>query len=89
MFRYLLVLPDDAPNDPTTFVTVVLNWSVGDDHAPRSEQLRILGIETQIADLLVDNGFTGVFVVQPLAIPSATMMSPSVLPNGPARRRTA
>ena len=68
MLRYLLVLPDDAPNDPTTFVTLVPNWSVGETiMVGEGEQLQILGIETQIDDVLVDNGFNGVFTVAPRA----------------------
>ena len=30
MFRYLLVLPDDEPNDPLSWLTAVPNWSVGE-----------------------------------------------------------
>jgi hypothetical protein len=65
MFRYLLVLPDDEPNDPAVFVTAVPNWSVGET-IPLSagEQMRILAIDTPVA--LVDHGFTGVLTVEPL-----------------------
>ncbi len=65
VFRYLLVLPDDEPNDPASFVTAVPNWSVGETITlGEGEQLRILGIEAEIA-LLVDRGFDGVFTVEP------------------------
>jgi len=30
------------------------------------ERLRILGIETEITDVLVDHGFNGVFTVEPV-----------------------
>jgi hypothetical protein len=65
MFRYLLVLPDDEPNDPAAFITAVPNWSVGETiMLGEGEQLRILAIETSIA--AVDHGFTGIFTVGPL-----------------------
>jgi len=68
MFRYLLVLPDDEPNDPASWATAVPNWSVGETiMLGEGERLRILGIETEIADVLVDHGFNGVLTVEPLA----------------------
>ena len=68
MFRYLLVLPDGEPHDPPSWATVVPNWSVGETiMLGEGEQLRILGIETEIAVELVDHGFNGVFIVEPVA----------------------
>ena len=67
MFCYLLVLPDGVPNDPASFLTAVPNWSVGETIVlGEGEQLRILAIETEIADVLVDHGFNGVFTVEPV-----------------------
>jgi hypothetical protein len=65
VFRYLLVLPDDEPNDPASFVTAVPNWGVGETIAlGGGERLRILGVETSIAAVL-ERGFDGVFTVEP------------------------
>ena len=67
MFRYLLVLRNEEPNDPASWVTAVPNWSVGETiMLGEGERFRILGIETEIADVLVDHGFTGVVTVEPL-----------------------
>ena len=67
MFRYLLVLRNDEPNDPASWVTAVPNWSVGETiMLGEGEPFRILGIETEIADVLVAHGFTGVVTVEPV-----------------------
>jgi hypothetical protein len=67
MFRYLLLLTDDKPNDPASWATVVPNWSVGETiMLGDGERLRILGIDTEIADVLVDHGFNGIFTVEPV-----------------------
>jgi hypothetical protein len=67
MFRFMLLLPDDEPNDPAVFLTPVPYWSVGDAIIlGEGERLRILGIETEITDVLVDHGFNGVFTVEPV-----------------------
>ena len=67
MFRYLLVLDNDEPNDPASWVTAVPNWSVGETITlGEGGRLRILGIETEISPVLVDHGFTGIFTVEPL-----------------------
>jgi hypothetical protein len=64
MFRYLLKLTDGEPNDPAAFVTAVPNWNVGEIiPLGRGEELRVLAIETDIADELIDAGFNGIFVV--------------------------
>ena len=68
MFRYLLVLPNDEPNDRASWATLVPNWDVGETiMLGEGERLRILGIETEIAAALVDHGFNGIFTVEPLA----------------------
>jgi hypothetical protein len=65
MFRFLLRLADGAPNDPPALVTAVPNLTVGETFTTgRGEQWRILAIETEIADELVDAGFNGVFTVE-------------------------
>jgi hypothetical protein len=67
MFRYLLIRTGGKPYDPVTWETAVPNWSVGETiMLGEGEQLRILDIQTEIADVLVDHGFTGVFTVEPV-----------------------
>jgi hypothetical protein len=66
VFRYVLMLPDDEPYDPAVFLTAVPNWSVGElITLGAGEQLRVLAIETEIADELLVRGFNGVFTVEP------------------------
>jgi hypothetical protein len=67
VFRYVLVLPDGEPHDPAVLVTAVADWSVEEGVLLGSgERLRILAIETAISDRLIDAGFNGVFVVEPV-----------------------
>ena len=68
MFRFLLRLPDGEPPDPAPgFVTAVPEWNVGDTFLlPGGERFRILAIQTEIAQQLLDAGFNAVFVVEPL-----------------------
>ena len=67
MFRYLLQLPDGEPNDPAVLVSAIPNWSVGEVITfGRGEQARILDIETEIDEALIEQGFNGVFVVEPV-----------------------
>jgi hypothetical protein len=67
VFRYVLVLPDGEPHDPAVLVTSVADWSVEEGVLLGSgERLRILAIETGISDRLIDAGFNGVFVVEPV-----------------------
>jgi hypothetical protein len=48
-------------------VTAVPNWRVGETFSIGSgESFRILEVKTEIADELLDAGFNGVFVVEPL-----------------------
>jgi hypothetical protein len=42
-------------------------WAVGETFMPGRERLRILAIETVIAEELVEQGFNGVFTVEPNA----------------------
>jgi hypothetical protein len=68
VFRFLPILEDGEPNDPAVFVSLVSNWTVGETFSlARGEQLRILAIDTEIADELVDSGFYAVFTVAPCA----------------------
>ena len=49
------------------FVTAVPEWNVGDTFLlPGGEGFRILAIQTEIAQQLLDAGFNAVFVVEPL-----------------------
>lgn len=67
MFRHLLVLPDGEPNDPPTFLTAIPNWSVGEIITlGDGEQLRVVRIADQIADLLGAHGFASIFTVEPV-----------------------
>jgi len=67
MFRHLLVLPDGEPNEPPSFLTAIPNWTVGEIITlGDGEQLRVVGIADQIADLLVEHGFSGIFTVEPV-----------------------
>jgi hypothetical protein len=66
VFRFLLILKDGEPNDPPALVTIVPNWTVGETFTTgRGEQWRILAIDTEISDELVEEGFNGVFTVGP------------------------
>jgi hypothetical protein len=65
VFRFLLRLADGDPNDPPALVTAVPNWTVGDTFLTgRGDEWRILAIETEIDDELVEEGFNGVFTVE-------------------------
>ena len=65
MFRFLLVLEDNEPEDPPALVTVVPNWTVGEAFSRGdAARFRILGIETEIAVELVERGFHGVLTVE-------------------------
>jgi hypothetical protein len=60
------VLPDGERYDPAVFVSMILNWEVDEvitlgDGA----QIRMLAIQTEIADELVERGFSGVFTIEP------------------------
>ena len=65
-FRFLLRFDDGEPNDPVVFVTLLASWKVGETFlmGDRS-QLRILAIDTEIDEELVECGFSGVFTVEP------------------------
>jgi hypothetical protein len=67
VFRFLLRLEDGDPNDPPALVTVVPNWTVGETILlGPGDQLRILAIETEIAEELIERGFNGIFTVEPV-----------------------
>jgi hypothetical protein len=66
VFRFLLRLEDGEPNDPAVLVTAVRNWTVGEAFSTgRGHEWRILAIETDIDDELVDRGINAVFTVEP------------------------
>jgi hypothetical protein len=55
VFRFLLTLEDGKPNDPAVFVTAVPNWTVGEEFLlGKGKRLRILAIDTDISEELVD-----------------------------------
>jgi hypothetical protein len=57
VFKFLLRLEDGEPNDPAVFVTAVPNWTVDETFSTgRGHEWRILGIDSDIADELVDQG---------------------------------
>jgi hypothetical protein len=61
MFRFLLKLEDGDPNDPPALVTAVPNWTVGETFSTGRGEWRILAIETEIAEELMERGFNGIF----------------------------
>jgi hypothetical protein len=66
VFRFLLKLENGEPNDPPALVTAVPNWTVGDTFLTgRGDKWRILAIDTELEDELVDAGFNGIFTVEP------------------------
>lgn len=67
MLRYLLFLPDGEPNDPAVFISMIPNWSPGDEITlGGGEQLRVVATEAEINGELGDHGFDGVFIVEPV-----------------------
>jgi hypothetical protein len=68
VFRFLLVLENGEPNDPAVFVSAVPNWTVGETFLlAGGERLRIVAIDTDIDDELVERGINAVFTVEPAA----------------------
>jgi hypothetical protein len=66
VFRFLLRLEDGEPNDPAVFVTAVPNWTVGEViPLGRGERLRVLAINDDVDEELVESGITAVFTVEP------------------------
>ena len=66
VFRFLLRLEDGEPNDPAVFVTVIPTWTVGETFlvAPH-QRLRIVAVDFDLSDELVDCGINAVFTVEP------------------------
>jgi hypothetical protein len=65
MFRFLLRLEDGEPPDPAVLLTAVPNWTVGETFATgRGHEWRILAIDTDIDDELVERGINAVFTVE-------------------------
>jgi hypothetical protein len=66
VFKFLLVLEDGEPTDPPALVTAVPNWTVGEVFLTgRGDHWRILAIDTNIDEELVEHGFNAVFTVEP------------------------
>jgi hypothetical protein len=56
-----------ATTDPAAFVTAVPNWSEGElITLGAGEQLRILATQPDIDEELVEQGFNGMLVVEPV-----------------------
>jgi hypothetical protein len=67
LFKVLLRLEDGEPNDPAVLVTAVPNWTVGETFSTgRGHEWRILAINTNIAEELVDQSINAVFTVEPV-----------------------
>jgi hypothetical protein len=65
VFKFLLVLENGEPHDPAVFVSVIPNWSVGETFSTgRGHEWRILAIETEIDDELVEHGVNAVLTVE-------------------------
>jgi hypothetical protein len=64
--RVLLIGEDGEQIDPAVFVTAVEDWYVGDALLFRArEPLRIISIDTEVVDELVQRGISAVFTVEP------------------------
>jgi hypothetical protein len=65
MFRYLLTDSDGQPYDPSTLVSAIPNWSpdevitFGTGH-----QARIVAIDTELNEKIIEAGFRALFVVE-------------------------
>ena len=65
VFRFLLMLEDGDPNDAAVFVTAVPNWAVGETFATgRGHEWRILAIDSDIDEELIEQGINAVFTVE-------------------------
>ena len=65
VFKFLLRLEDGEPNDPAVLVTAVPNWTVGETFSTgRGHEWRILAIDTNIDDELVERGINAGFTVE-------------------------
>jgi hypothetical protein len=65
LFRFLL--RHGEPPDPAVLVTAVPNWTVGETFSTsRGDEWRILAIDTDIDDELVEHGINAVFTVEPV-----------------------
>lgn len=67
MFRYLLRLSDEEPNDPGVYLSLIPNWELDDTFTlGDGQQLRITAIDWEIPRELTERGFTAIFFVEPL-----------------------
>jgi hypothetical protein len=67
VFKFFLV--DDAGDvhDPAGFLTAVPNWTVDETFLmAHSRRFRILQIRTELLPEMLDAGFSGIFVVEPV-----------------------
>jgi hypothetical protein len=62
VFKFLLKLEDGEPNDPAVYVSAVPNYAVGETFLlGKGHRLRILRIDTDIDDELVERGVNAGF----------------------------
>jgi hypothetical protein len=67
MFRFLLVDRHGEPVDPAALITAVPNWSQGElITLGASEQLRVLATQPDIDEELIEQGFNGMLMFEPL-----------------------
>jgi hypothetical protein len=67
VFKFLLRLQDGEPNDPAVYVSAVPNYAVGETFLlGKGHRLRILRIDADIDDELVERGINAVWTVEPV-----------------------
>jgi hypothetical protein len=67
MFPYPLRVSDEEPNDPGAYLSLIPNWEVDDTFAlADGRELRIVAIDWEIAQVLIDQGFTAIWFVEPV-----------------------
>jgi len=67
VFRYLLRLSDDEPDDPPAYLSLIHNWEVGESFTlGERQQRRITAIDWDPPRELVDAGFRAIFFVEPV-----------------------
>jgi hypothetical protein len=66
LFRFLLRLPDGDPADPPAFITAVPNWELDDVFSTGDgSRWRLLAIEPELDPELEEQGFNGIWIVEP------------------------
>jgi hypothetical protein len=67
VFKFFRVDEHGQVEDPAGFMTAVPNWMVGETFMVAfGKSFRILEIRTELAQEMLDAGFKGIFVVEPL-----------------------